>query len=209
MTCALATCPAACTPASVRPAPATATGPPSIRDRRVFEQPLDGRPPRLPLPADEIGAVVGQKQLDRSHEASGCRREFGLAPGGTPRRRVSARQAVREPGFTTGRPSAQSGHAAGSHVGRSTASSAANGTSRLAWPPLRSTSDAAPTTSRAGRAGDLHRLARRQPRRDDVLDDEHALAGREVEPAPQQRAGRPAARRTSRGRRAPARPRGR
>ena len=33
----------------------------------TFEQPLDGRPGGLALPADEIGAIVGEGELERWH----------------------------------------------------------------------------------------------------------------------------------------------
>ena len=93
--------------------------------------------------------------------------------------------AGREPGFATSTPRAQSGQDTGSHVGSSTVSSAATGTPSAARPALRSTSAAAPTTSAPAAARHVHRLPRGQPRGDHVLDDEHALGGRELEPAPQ------------------------
>ena len=64
-----ATCPSACTPASVRPAPVTV----DRRGRRArasasSSSPWIGRARGLTLPADEPGAVVGEGQL----EASAC-----------------------------------------------------------------------------------------------------------------------------------------
>src|SRR5580765_2722632 len=53
---------------------------------------------------------------------------------------------ARDPGLTTGSPAAHWGHWSGSYVGSATSSSALNGTSNRAVPPLRSTIDAAPTT---------------------------------------------------------------
>ena len=70
-TMTLATCPSACTPASVRLAPATVGG-------RVTPSPISGanassthllhrHAVRLPLPADVVGAVVGEGQLQSAH----------------------------------------------------------------------------------------------------------------------------------------------
>jgi hypothetical protein len=37
--------------------------------QRVLEQALNGRPLRLPLPADKLRPVIGKGQLERSHQA--------------------------------------------------------------------------------------------------------------------------------------------
>ena len=90
------------------------------------------------------------------------------------------------PGFTTGRPCAQSGHLSGSYVGSVDVEQRRERHVELARvPPQRSTIDAAPTTWRAGRPRDLHRFARRAAGRQHVLDDEHAIALGDDESAPQ------------------------
>jgi hypothetical protein len=62
-----ATCASACTPASVRPAPATVTRFAFEHRQRVFDQPLDRDAFRLTLPSDERGAVVRERQLEMRH----------------------------------------------------------------------------------------------------------------------------------------------
>ena len=65
-------------------------------------------------------------------------------------------------------------------------SSDVNGTSKSRrCRPLRSTIDAAPTTWPPAARRDLHRLARRAAGGQHVLDDEHAIALGDDEPAPQ------------------------
>ena len=66
----LATCPSACTPASVRPAPATAGASPTMRLERALDELLDGDTARLPLPADVVRAVIGDGQFEAAREAS-------------------------------------------------------------------------------------------------------------------------------------------
>ena len=63
----LATWPSAWTPASVRPAPCTVTGPPSNRASAASRRPCTDSPVGLPLPADEAGAIVGKGQLEGAH----------------------------------------------------------------------------------------------------------------------------------------------
>ena len=68
------------------------------RRERLFDQPLDRHALALPLPADEVAAVVLHDQLDGPH---------GRAE------RFANRPYARLPGFTTGTPLAQSGHDSG------------------------------------------------------------------------------------------------
>ena len=58
----LATCPRACTPASVRPATVSATGPAQCRCQRLLQLALDRAPARLGRPAGEARAVVLEQQ---------------------------------------------------------------------------------------------------------------------------------------------------
>ena len=117
-----ATWPRAWTPASVRPAPATAHAAAAVEaGQRLLQRALDGaaRPaPRLRLPAREVGAVVGEGDAE-AHAAA--------RPGG------------REPGFTGLRPRGAQRAGLG-RIGRHLQrEQAARGTPRSSSPALRST----------------------------------------------------------------------
>ena len=100
VTCALATCPAAWTPASVRPAAGDGHRRSLDARQRILDGALDRRSHGLPLPAEEVGAVVGQEQCDRSHELLSARLA-AVAPCGRP---AYDGGGVREPGFTISSP---------------------------------------------------------------------------------------------------------
>ncbi len=59
-----ATCPVACTPASVRPATTRRTSPAEDAGECVLQRLLHGAQARLPRPAAEMGAVVGDVQAE-------------------------------------------------------------------------------------------------------------------------------------------------
>ena len=157
-----ATCPSAWTPASVRPAPATATrGPAREPGERLLERrPAPcGRRRALELPADEVGAVVGERDAVERHAAS-------------------RQRAAREPGFSGCEPAAHSGQAsAGVGLGTSSSSRLREGTPR-SDARRRCGRRGCPTAStRAPRAAHgVHHLARRAAGRDHVLDHDHRLA---------------------------------
>src|SRR5687767_10054386 len=91
-----------------------------------------------------LGVGLAQLLVDRGEEREPDKRADELVDV---LHRVAAAGAGVVPGCDTGMPFAQSGHAAGRYAGMSRLQSAWTLTSRLALPPDRSTSTAAPTTA--------------------------------------------------------------
>src|SRR5580765_4667637 len=115
---------------------------------RVLKQPLHRVAGLLALPPGQLCPVVLDRQLERAQTGSGLQAsDYGLLV--LAELKFGPKHGHRQfldPGFTTGTPCAQSGHAAGSYVGRVMRSSAWKGTPRSTESPLRSTIAAAATT---------------------------------------------------------------
>ena len=89
-----ATCPSACTPASVRPAPVTVTGSPESLTDRLFQRALHRRAIVLALPADKRARrhIPGSGDSAASGKACACAAAENLSairsPPSRPRRRA-------------------------------------------------------------------------------------------------------------------------
>ena len=125
----------------------------------LFQNALDGRQPRLHLPAVKGSAVVGQVNADAAHQAG------------------------REPGLTTGSPCRQSGQSSGGNASTCRVASAARGTPTWALPPLRSMMEPAASTRIPPRGQYFHHVLGAAAGGNHILHDDRGFAWRQRKPS--------------------------